>query len=217
MYLKAIETNADIVVSDILSFTSGSKTTIPGIIDFCSDIKLNLLRSSPTACNKLYKRKLFENIKYPVGKIYEDFGTTPYVIKIAKNIVYLEKEFYFYRAKREDSITNTVNDKIFDIISISEELIKYFSKDSRYTNTINDVCIEKTVNNLVLSFRLEKTKTQKFYNEMLELFAQISDWHKYDYFKKENFTLPVYIFMKLLRFKSIMNTLIKTGIIHRIL
>ena len=56
------------------------------------------------AWNKLYRKELFKDIKYPEGKLYEDIATTFKLIYEAPNIFYLDGILYYYR-KREGSIT----------------------------------------------------------------------------------------------------------------
>ena len=55
------------------------------------------------ACAKLYKRELFQEIRYPVGKIHEDEFTTYQLIYKAKKIAYAEQKYYYY-LQRDDSI-----------------------------------------------------------------------------------------------------------------
>ena len=56
------------------------------------------------AWNKIYKLTLFKDVKYPIGKLFEDISTTYKVFKKASKIVYLKNTLYFYRI-REGSIS----------------------------------------------------------------------------------------------------------------
>lgn len=56
------------------------------------------------ACGKLYKRNLFDDIRFPVGRIHEDEFTTYRLIYKANQIV-LTTEPLLYYWQREDSIT----------------------------------------------------------------------------------------------------------------
>lgn len=58
------------------------------------------------AWNKIYKRKLFDDIRYPLGKIHEDTFTTYKVLFRTKRIVWVDYPFYFYRIDRDESIMN---------------------------------------------------------------------------------------------------------------
>jgi len=58
------------------------------------------------ARNKLYKKELFEKIRYSGGRLCEDIQTTHKIFKISKCIGYIRQPLYFYRIRRE-SITQS--------------------------------------------------------------------------------------------------------------
>lgn len=79
------------------------------------------------AWGKVYERKLFENIEYPVGKLSEDMYTTYKVFDKAKKIIYDSTPLYVYR-QRKSSITHSYNFKVVeDCILACTELMKYLS------------------------------------------------------------------------------------------
>lgn len=53
------------------------------------------------ACGKLYKRILFENVKFPIGRIYEDMATIYIVTSKANNIYCMKECMYYYEKGRE--------------------------------------------------------------------------------------------------------------------
>ena len=78
-----------------------------------------------SAWGKVYERKLFENIEYPIGKLAEDRYTTYKVLDKAKKIIYDSTPLYIYR-QRKNSITHSGNFKVNeDCISACKELMKY--------------------------------------------------------------------------------------------
>lgn len=77
------------------------------IIELLRDTKIQSY-----AWNKLYKRELFENIKYPKGKHFEDIATTILLFEKANKVVRLEKPVYYY-VRRDDSITENRNYKTY--------------------------------------------------------------------------------------------------------
>lgn len=100
---------------------------------------------SSHACNKLYRKKLFKNIKYPISKKYEDIGTTYRLGLQSKKIVYLNIELYGYRI-RDNSITkNFKKENLLDYIEMVNlrynELLKIKPdlKDYIDMNKINTV------------------------------------------------------------------------------
>lgn len=56
----------------------------------------------------MYKRNLFENVKFPVGRKMEDLGTTYKLLLRAERIAYSTEVLYYY-FQREDSILHKVN------------------------------------------------------------------------------------------------------------
>lgn len=92
------------------------------------------------AWNKLYKRSLFGNVRYPVGVIHEDEATTCKLLCKAKKVALTDRKMYYYRI-RESSITNssiTVSKMQAKLDALSmrreffrqEELMDYYSKDT---------------------------------------------------------------------------------------
>lgn len=58
------------------------------------------------ACSKLYPKKIWDNLRFPVGKIHEDNAVVHYVVKQCKKIVCLNQVVLNYRST-PDSITTT--------------------------------------------------------------------------------------------------------------
>ncbi len=48
------------------------------------------------AWNKIYRRQLFENIRFPKGKVFEDAYTLPLLLKLSKTVRTTSKGFYYY-------------------------------------------------------------------------------------------------------------------------
>lgn len=57
------------------------------------------------ACNKLYKRSLFDNIRYPINRLHEDEFTTYLLFWKANKIVVINQYLYYY-LQRPTSISN---------------------------------------------------------------------------------------------------------------
>ena len=58
--------------------------------------------------NKLYKKRLFENLCFPVGRTYEDVATMHKLVHKTKKIASISAPLYYYR-HRKNSITNSLN------------------------------------------------------------------------------------------------------------
>lgn len=84
---------------------------------------------------KLYKKKLFDNIRFPIGKKHEDLYILPTVIFGAEKIVVYHKGLYNYRV-REDSIMGKLrNGDIKELVEcclFGIQNIKKISKNREY-------------------------------------------------------------------------------------
>lgn len=139
MYNNAIENNADISVCQY-EIVYSREAVINNKSDRIfvykgTDIVLAMYKDAvfaSHACNKIYKRKLFDGIRYPVGKLYEDQYTTYKLLWKSKRLVYTEEKYYYYYM-RSDSIVNRVFDeKNLDVLYATEEAAEFFKDKFDY-------------------------------------------------------------------------------------
>lgn len=81
------------------------------------------------AWNKLYKKELFDEIRYPEGKIIEDSAIIHYLLYNSSKIVISNKEMYFYY-QRDESIMHKSNLKLLDELDALYDRIKFFESKS---------------------------------------------------------------------------------------
>ncbi len=109
--LKALNENkSDISVCGVKKFQMESKEEFhsPQTVDGKTFLKLLLKEDEKSYLwNKLYKRELFSDIRFPEGEIFEDMKILHLIAEKAQTAVFTDKTFYNYRI-REKSIT-TVN------------------------------------------------------------------------------------------------------------
>lgn len=110
---KMIDTGVDILVFEIVKdYGNGKNKKLKlkeeKILNRDSAlIELNTFRNLDfSACNKIYKKEMFENIDFPVGKKCEDVYTLYKVFYRASKVYLLPKEGYYY-CYREGSITHS--------------------------------------------------------------------------------------------------------------
>lgn len=84
-----------------------------------------------SAWGKLYRRKLFEDIEYPVGKLYEDLFTTYKLFLKAKKIVYYSKVGYFYYYRSNSIVATSFREAHLDCF----EGIKQMQNDGVFHNS----------------------------------------------------------------------------------
>ena len=129
MYRTAISESADLVVCDIQNVYEDGQPVYISCGDFIegnAETLPYLLTIDNSACNKLFKKTLFEEIKFPVGIWYEDLGCIPIVLSKAKKVVKVNQAFYNY-FQREGSIMNTYSEKSLDIYKALQLVDNYYN------------------------------------------------------------------------------------------
>ena len=67
--------------------------------------------SGVSACNKLFRKKLFVNVKFPTGRYFEDFWVMHKLFILSKRIIYDNRQLYYY-FQRPRSIMYSASIKI---------------------------------------------------------------------------------------------------------
>lgn len=78
-----------------------------------------------SVCTKLYKRTIFSDISFPVGRTNEDFAVLYKLFEKSEKIAYISDLLYFY-FQREGSITTApFDEKQFDKYDNCVEMVEY--------------------------------------------------------------------------------------------
>ena len=81
---------------------------------------------------RVYKRKLFDIYKFPVGRNYEDAYLIPKIFAISKNIYFLNSQLIWYRENLQ-GISNTFSSKnIDDLEWVATDMLRSFNYDADY-------------------------------------------------------------------------------------
>lgn len=123
--------------------------------------------------NKLYKRNLFENLRYPDGKIYEDEFIAPKLIYKSNIITYVESELYFYFQRKGSIVNQKFNVRKFDKVDALEDNVNYFKLNKEkeiyllaqraYTDTFlwNEYAAKNELDNIKLELTTLRKKFKK--------------------------------------------------------
>ena len=103
-YQAATRESADLVIFGYKSQETGDRRKVSdvyGIVDRETAIRYG----GNVVWNKLYRRELFDNIRFPEGRVYEDIATTYKIIYSAKRILIMP-DILYYHIFRKDSISH---------------------------------------------------------------------------------------------------------------
>lgn len=80
------------------------------------------------AWNKLYRRDLFDHIRYPLGRIHEDEATTYKLFDAGQKLIFSRRKLYGYFLGNTGSITAAFSRKRLQWMTANEERIEFFQK-----------------------------------------------------------------------------------------
>ena len=78
--------------------------------------------------NKLFKRELFDGVRFPTDRVYEDMATMYKVFHKAERIVYDPQALYFYRQRAGSSIHQMTWEKSFQYKQAATEMHDFVSE-----------------------------------------------------------------------------------------
>jgi glycosyltransferase involved in cell wall biosynthesis len=67
------------------------------------------------ACNKIYRRELFDDVRFPVGIPFEDANTLPLLLKKARRVITSSNGLYYY-CYNKHGITATANGEALNML-----------------------------------------------------------------------------------------------------
>jgi glycosyltransferase involved in cell wall biosynthesis len=89
-----------------------------------------------SACNKLFKRGLFDGVEFPEGRIHEDLSTTYKLFAKANKVVFLNYVGYIYVMRENSILTSKYNVKRLDAFIGWDEILSFMKV--AYPNLSND-------------------------------------------------------------------------------
>ena len=128
-----------------------------------------------SACDKLYKKHLFDKIRYPEGKISEDAAVVFELIEKSNGIVHVGKPFYHYVFRKKSISKSKYSEKNFDVLNNLRNT-KTFIKDN-FPDLIDDFkiysCITAAAQILLLNQdKIAIKKYKNHYNEFFNFFIE---------------------------------------------
>lgn len=139
---------------------------------------------------KLFKRSLFQDIRFPKGKLYEDMYVNYLLYFKALNAVIINAPLYFYR-QRSGSITNETSESTFALEAEEERylFLKSQNKLDIAKHSLQSICWDY----LFLYFKKQYGAKDKFLHYSKEYFSN-SPAINLHYFYLKIFSICPYIY-----------------------
>ena len=137
MYSAAARESADIVIGGFeYVFPDGKciKETLPAIVHDSGSAVHGLFRESKNglyvlAWNKLYKKELWEEERFPVGRLHEDEFVAHRLLYKSKKTVMIEDVVYYYSLNPQSIMHNRDEKSYCDFLDALQERKAFFIKE----------------------------------------------------------------------------------------
>lgn len=220
-YLKLdiVEKMYNIAKENNVSLVRGNNQTIIGpikAVDMCSwsnikenkivDVRENknyIITETPGIGNKLIKRDLFENIRFPEKTKWEDLAIMPVVIASSEKVYHMNEPVYNYRVNMNTTISDFINaiPNILDIIRCLEILkVKMEEKNltNEYQKQIESLYILHTlyrIENAMMWVNLSRKKKEIIISSLISILdIKYPNWRNnkmIDEYKKANIAFNI--------------------------
>ncbi|MBY0124239.1 glycosyltransferase family 2 protein [Bacillus sp. S/N-304-OC-R1] len=187
---EALKSQPDMIIFDWMDVGEDNYTNLIKGIEFPKE----LWTVQPSAWNKVYKTSLFNEVKFPKGKIYEDVGTIYKILLYVDNYIYINKPLYKYRKNRKGSILTTISPKVNDIYDALEDTYSFYQTKNALSVMNNEGLCYQFVKILMWSNMYRQLKYYKlnfvgFYKKMkltrILVYSFFDNW-KTNYFLLNN-------------------------------
>lgn len=134
LYNLATKNGADLSIcrytSDLNEFSKKHLNEQNSAIIKSEDFYINYTAESTVAGGKLYRKTLFNNLRYPIGKIHEDEFVTYKTVFFAKKIVFTDCPLYFYYKNDSGIMSKQFSEENLSAVAAFEEQIEFFKKNN---------------------------------------------------------------------------------------
>ena len=131
MYNLAIKDNSDVVICDMMDYYEDGSKKFFNCTKYDSVYKV-----TPSACNKIFKREIINNIRFLNGLWYEDFNFTTKILLNDPKISTISGLYYNCHARKVSTMNNNNSIKNLDIITVIEDLKDYACKNNLFNEDI---------------------------------------------------------------------------------
>ncbi len=129
-----------------------------------------------TVCNKIFKRKLFDNISFEEGMIFEDRQILTQIIDISKCIYHSNCGLYYYWARDGSSLHREIT--TYRLVSLCKATISVLKLLRKYDNLAGPYMLQfnelrSTLKQLYTMDKKEATIIRSLYKDMMPSFKTI--------------------------------------------
>lgn len=182
----------DMVLCDFYYYYDNKKEVYaPVAKGLSSDPHRETLLSAPMVCLRLFRRELFDTIRFQKGIYYEDLHLTPRLLPEAKKVGFVPQALYYYY-QRSGSIMHRLafSPRMLDIFTVLEEISCHYEKIGKfgeYEKEIEYLYIEHLLRTASLRFSTLPNAKEMFDRIRKTMKNRFPNWRKNPYLPKVSF------------------------------
>lgn len=193
---KINSTKADIIMYGMIKVKNDKLINCYTFEDTIEDKVKKYILAAPSACAKIYTRKIFNNFSFIDGVYYEDLSFSPKLVSYTNKIEFINKPLYYY-VERTESIMRKkeYNKKMEDIFFALNEISNYYETNNlteKYHEELEFLYIEHLLRGAGLRFI--SYKKYDLINKIVDIMNE-----KYPNWKKNKYYINLNIKQKLIR------------------
>ena len=186
LYAQAVEKEADISVCRWIDVEETSFTqtifdaeAAKALSDMCDAIQSTVLTkenamkkmlyqqgTDSCAWGKLYRRKLFETIRFPEGKLFEDIATVYPVLEQCDRVCFLEYKGYCYRKRGTSIMGAEFSPAKMDLIDFTDKLYEWIIQ--KHPELEKAAASRKVRANFTIYMQIVRKKENRVYQKRIE-------------------------------------------------
>lgn len=120
--IEVLQQHPDMIIFDWMDIEGNRIHQLVKGMDFAEV----LWTVQPGAWNKIYKTALFDLVKFPKGRVYEDVATIYKLLYFTKKYTYINEPLYNYRKNRKGSILSAGSTTINDLYIALEDVYSFY-------------------------------------------------------------------------------------------
>lgn len=107
--------------------------------------------------SKLYKRKLFDRVLFPVGMLAEDYATTYLYVFYSEKVAYYDRKLYFYSIRANSIMTQRSMKLTMDVYKAASKIyefeLEHYPHERKIVETAYANCLLKTIARIYNEYR----------------------------------------------------------------
>ena len=207
MMSAIINSNADICICGINYIYKDKFMKLqPENYDTFESSLTDKLMSSP--CNKLYKKSIISDVRFPNNLKYEDLHFNMIVYAKSSTIKRIDDVLYNYDRTNENGTINTIGNRVGDIVKILHMANDFYDKNdckNKFYDELEFINIYSTiVTKIGIVFKNKKLRKIIIKDFMELLDSEFPKWYKNKYIKKLSLKQRFLIILTRTYYKEVM-------------